>query len=79
MTDSNNSGYIIYSREGYSVKWDENGLKIEANDYHAGCLQLSWDRVLDLAKRASEYKSDNGRQSVEATKNDVEVRNGDES
>jgi hypothetical protein len=52
MKDSANAGQLDYQREGFTVFWDERGLNIKVIDYHAGILHLSWETLLDLAKRA---------------------------
>ena len=45
------TGSIDLPREGYCIKWDEGGLQIEATDYHAGTLNLSWTDILTLAEQ----------------------------
>ncbi|OGP49623.1 MAG: hypothetical protein A2Y79_04815 [Deltaproteobacteria bacterium RBG_13_43_22] len=52
MTDSDNTGHIDYPREGFTIFWDAHGLRIDVIDYNAEPLYLSWDTILDLAKRA---------------------------
>jgi len=54
MTGSERSGRIDYDPEGFILFWDNVGLSIQVTDYHAGILQLSWNTVLDLAKRAGQ-------------------------
>ena len=52
MTDSGKAGRLDYQREGFAVFWDARGLHIEVIDYHPETLYLSWDTILDRAKRA---------------------------
>jgi hypothetical protein len=52
MAKSKSSGRLDYSDEGYAVVWDADGLHIETLDYHVGTLSLSWETILDLARRA---------------------------
>jgi hypothetical protein len=52
MADSDKAGRLEYKLEGFGVNWDEQGLKICTLDYHVGCLNLSWETILDLSQRA---------------------------
>ena len=54
MTASERSGRVDYVPEGYRVTWSETGLVVEATDYHAGKLNLTWEKVFDLAERAGQ-------------------------
>lgn len=52
MTDTGQTGRLEFHREGFNVLWNERGLSIQVVDYHCETLQLSWETILDLAKRA---------------------------
>jgi hypothetical protein len=60
MADSDNAGHIDYPREGFTIFWDAHGLRIDVIDYNAKPLHLSWDTILDLAKRAGSVDSFTG-------------------
>jgi hypothetical protein len=45
-------GRIHYTREGFCVSWNREGLEVKVTDYHAGVLHLSWATLLDLAGKA---------------------------
>lgn len=34
--------------EGYEVDCDDNGIRIEVTDYHAGPLVIPWGRLLEI-------------------------------
>ncbi len=46
------SGTIQYPAEGFSIRWSRRGLEVQATDYHATRLRLSWSALLELASRA---------------------------
>jgi hypothetical protein len=52
MDGENGTGRIHFEREGFIVRWDEDGMSINATDYHAGTLYLEWKTVLEIARRA---------------------------
>jgi hypothetical protein len=52
MSDNRLSGRLDFPQEGFALFWDNAGLHIEVIDYHAEVLHLTWDTLLDLARRA---------------------------
>ena len=63
MKDSSHSGKLDYPASGFTVFWDEHGLKIQVTDYHVEILHLSWEMILDLVNRARprEFPTDTSR------------------
>jgi hypothetical protein len=60
MNDSDQLGKIHFIA-GYDIFWDKHGIKIETTDYHAGTLDLPWETILDLFKRARPQMQDIGK------------------
>jgi hypothetical protein len=47
------SGRAQFPSQGYSLRWDEDGLHIQATDYHSGELTLDWKYLRALARAAT--------------------------
>lgn len=54
------SGAIEYVVEGYVLRWGAAGLEIQATEYRAGKLRLSWDDLRGLALRSGRSIDEHG-------------------
>jgi hypothetical protein len=46
------SGEVEYVSEGYVLRWGPDGLEIQATDYHCTKLRLTWQELMELARRS---------------------------
>lgn len=45
------TGQMHFDDAGYLLRWSPDGLEVQAVDYHAGVLRLSWEMVEQIKKR----------------------------
>lgn len=49
--EESTTGQMHFDTAGYLLRWSPDGLEVQAVDYHAGVLRLSWEMVERLRKR----------------------------
>jgi len=59
MNGATDSGEIEYPGEGFTLRWNPDGLEIHVTEYHAEVLTVPWSTLLELARKAK------GQASVE--------------